>query len=410
MSKITDLKERRGAIIKDMRSLLDTAADEKRDLSADEQKKYDDMESSLDKLGTQIASYEKLEQVEAAARESRDSNYRPEPDPITGNTPKKDFRSSEEYRDAFIDGFARLGKNGMNAQHTNALQVGTDSEGGYIVPEEFETMIIKILSLGNPIRSAARVIRTSSDRNIPVETDDGSFGWIAEEGSYSEDDPAFGRVVLGAHKGGGIIKVSEELLQDAFFDLGAYISELSARRFEALEDAAFGNGNGSAKPTGLFATAAVAGTNLGGFQGATSATAAITGNDLIDTFHALGRPYRSRASWVTSDTLIKMIRKLKDSDGQYIWQPGLTADQPDRILGRPVIVTEGFPTVAPAAKSIMLGDLQQYWIVDRIGMVLQRLNELYAANGQIGFKVHKRTDAKLADPKAFVYFQHGAAS
>lgn len=408
MSKITALKERRGAIIKEMRSLLDTAADEKRDLSADEQKKYDDLEKDVDQLGSQIQQYEKLERFEDEARKSRDANYRP--DPVTGKEHKGDFRSREDYREAFFNGYARRGKNGMDPQHTNALQVGTDSEGGYIVPEEFETEIIRLLDLGNPIRQAANVIRTRSDRNVPVETDDGNFGWIAEEGAYGTDDPAFGRVVLGAYKEGGIVKVSEELLQDAFFDLPAYLTELASRRYNNLEDAAFGNGDGSGKPTGLFATASVAGVNLSGFQGAVSASAAITGNDLIDTFHTLKRAYRMVATWVTSDTLVKMIRKLKDSDGQYIWQPGLTSEQPDRILGRPVIVTEGFPTVAPAAKSIMFGDLSQYYIVDRLGMTMKRLNELYAANGQIGFQFTKRIDAKLVDPKAFVYFQHGAAS
>jgi len=407
MSKITELKERRGAIIKNMRSLLDKADEESRDLIADEQKTYDDYEKEVDSFNAQIKRHEDLERIESEARNSRDSDYRPNP------SDKKEsggYRGREDYRNAFFDGYARRGKNGMDPVHTNALQVGTDSEGGYIVPEEFETEVVRLLDLGNPIRQAANVIRTASDRNIPVETDDGSFGWIAEEGAYGTDDPAFGRVTLGSYKEGGIVKVSEELLQDSFFDISAYLTELAARRYNNLEDSAFGNGNGTGKPTGLFATTAVGGVNLTGFQGATSATAVIASNDLIDTFHALKRVYRARATWVTSDTLVKMIRKLKDSDGQYIWQPGLTAEQPDRILGRPVIVTEGHPTVAAEAKSIMFGDLSQYYIADRIGMVMKRLNELYAANGQIGFQFMRRVDAKLVDPKAFTYFQHGAAA
>jgi HK97 family phage major capsid protein len=401
---IDELKQRRGAIVKDMRSLLDAATQDKRDLTADEQEKYEKMEADVDNLGNQIDRAEKLITFEDELKNQRDSNY------AADIEEKGKPRASSKYKDAFFNGYARLGNNGMQPQHFNALQIGTDSEGGYIVPEEFETQLVRLLDLGNPIRSAANVIRTSSDRNIPVETDDGNFGWIAEEGAYGTDDPAFGRVVLSSYKEGGMVKVSEELLQDSFFDMQSYMLDLASRRYNNLEDAAFGNGNGTGKPTGLFATSTVAGVTVTGTTGAVSATPAITGNDLIDTFHGLKRSYRQQSTWVTSDTLAKMIRKLKDSDGQYIWQPGLTDDQPDRILGRPVIITEGAPTIAVSTKSLILADLSQYRIVERVGMTMKRLNELYAANGQIGFQFMKRIDAKFVDPKAITFFAHGAAS
>ena len=408
MSKITKLKERRGAIVKKMRSLLDAAADENRDLTADEQSKYDAYETDVDSLGKQVQREENLVNLEDALKAQRDSTYRP--DPITGKVEDGGFRASKDYSKSFFSGYARLGKNGMNASHYNALEGGTDAEGGYLVPEEFETKVVELLDLGNPLRQAATVIRTASDRNLPIETDSGTFGWIAEEGSYGEDDPAFGNVVLGAHKVGGIIKVSEELLQDSGFNLEKYLIGLAERRYNTAEDTAFANGSGSGAPTGLFQTSSVGGVSVTGFQGAVSASAVITANDLIDTFHALKRSYRARASWVTSDTLVKMIRKLKDSDGQYIWQPGLTAEQPDRIQNRPVLVTEGHPTVAAAAKSIIFADLAQYYIVDRIGMSVLRLGEKYADTGQVGFRFSKRTEGKMIDPKAITYFQHGAAS
>lgn len=407
MENTTAMKERRGALVKEMRTLLDSAAGENRDLSADEQSKYDNFETEIDRIGAQIEKRENLKRIEDELEAQRDNNYRP-----SVNTPAGPMRANagEDYRKAFFNGYARRGNNGMRPEHYNALEAGTDSEGGYVVPEEFETQVIRLLDLGNPIRQAANVIRTGSDRNVPIETDDGSFGWIAEEGSYTEDDPAFGRVILSAHKEGGLVKVSEELLQDAFFDIQAYMAELAARRYNNLEDSAFGNGNGTGKPTGLFGTTAVGGVSVTGTTGAVSATAAITANDLIDTFHGLKRSYRGMSTWVTSDTLVKMIRKLKDEDGQYIWQPGLQADIPDRILGRPVIVTEGHPTVEPTAKSVILADLSQYYIVERQGMVMQRLNELYAASGQIGFRFMKRIDGKFVDPKAITFFTHGAAS
>jgi HK97 family phage major capsid protein len=127
-------------------------------------------------------------------------------------------------------------------------------------------------------------------------------------------------------------------------------------------------------------------------------------------FHSLPRSYRGNASWVVSDALVKLVRKLKDSEGQYIWQPGLTAGQPDRILNRPVLISEGATVPAATAKSIVFGDLQFYTIADRLGMTMQRLNELYAASGQIGFKWTKRNDAKVITNTAFASFTHGAAS
>lgn len=402
MSKINELKERRGAIVKEMRSLLDLATDEKRDLNADEQSKYEAMEADVDRIGKQVEKVEALDRLDNELKAERDSNYRPGIE-SKGDKP----RANAEYTNSFFDGYARRGKNGMDARHYNALEGGTDSEGGYIVPEEFETQVVRLLDLGNPIRAAANVIRTGSDRNVPIETDDGSFAFIAEEGSYTEDDPEFGRVVLGAHKAGGIIKVSEELLQDAFFDLQSYMVDLAGRRYNNLEDSNYGNGNGSGKPTGLFQTATVGGVNVTGTTGDVSATPAITSDDLLDTFHGLKRSYRGNATWVTSDALAKMIRKLKDDDNQYLWQPGLTEGQPDRLLGRPVVITEGAPTIAVSTKSIIFADLSQYYIVERMGMTMQRLNELYAGNGQIGFRFMKRIDGKMVDPKAITFFEHG---
>ena len=143
---------------------------------------------------------------------------------------------------------------------------------------------------------------------------------------------------------------------------------------------------------------------------AVSATAAITGDDLIDVFHSLGRAYRQNASWVMGDDAVKIVRKLVDNDGQYIWQPGLVAGAPDTIFGRPVIVTEYATAAAPDAKSIIFGDMQYYTIADRAGISAQKLNELYAANGQVGYKFTARNDAKVVLNDAFTSFTHGSAS
>jgi len=405
---IKKLFQRKGEIVSKMRALLDTATKSNRDLTADESTSYTAMENELATVEISIKREQSVATAEASVAGFRDGDYRPG---VTAGADKpKSGRASDSYRSAFLNGYVRRGINGMTPDHVNALQEGTNSEGGYIVPQEFERAVYTSLVEMDPIRAAATVIQTASDRNIPIEASKGSFDYVAEEGEYQQSDPSFGRVIIGAYKFGGIVKVSEELLQDASFDLEAYLRQLAAERTAALEATAFCTGNNTGKPYGLFAVTAVGGVNVQGITGAVSATPAITGDNLIDVFHTLGSAYRKNASWLMGDGMVKLIRKLKSSDNQYLWQPGLADGQPDRLLGRPLLVSDGGPTAAASAKTVVFGDLKRYQIVDRLGMTMQRLNELYAANGQIGFKFSARHDAELLDAKAIVTFTHGAAA
>jgi HK97 family phage major capsid protein len=374
-----------------MRNLLDGSEG----LDADGQEKLAKIEADFDSVEKAIRAEEKVNKIEDKLASIIEESYSP-------SIEKEN--SDGDYKAAF-EQYARKGLSALNGDHLAALQVGTDSEGGYIVPESFETKIVKLLQSLNPFRAASNVIRTSSDRNIPVESSVGPFAYIAEEAAYGNVDPAFGRVIIGSHKSGGIIKVSEELLQDAFFNLESYLANVAGRRFATLEEQNFCTGAGTTTPQGVFNP-----TYTNNVTGAVSATAAITGDDLIDTFHSLGRAYRQNASWILGDAAVKLIRKLVDQDGQYIWQPGLVAGAPDTILGRPVIVTEYATAPAVDAKSIIFGDLQYYTIADRAGISAQKLNELYAANGQVGYKFNARNDAKVILNDAFTSFTHGAAA
>lgn len=412
--KLQDLIDKRANLVTQMRTILDEAGKANRDLNADEQKKYDDLQKDFDGTSASLKRAQDLKAIEDKLSGERDTNFRAsvdgDGDPAAGPTQRQKVQYKDPYTNALFNRYARVGRNNLGPKFLNALEAGENSEGGYIVPTEFETAIVTYLEQVDPIRTRATVIRTGNDRNIPVETDRGDFAYIDEEGSYTEDDPAFGRVVLGAHKLGGIVKVSEELMQDAFFDVAAYLQNAAGRRFANLEKSSFANGNGTGKPTGLFLTTAVAGVNVTGTTGAVSATPVISTDNLIDTFHGLAIAYRNNAAWVTSDTMAKMIRKLKDTTNQYLWQPGLTAGQPDTLMGRPFLVTDGAPAPAVSTKSIILGDLSRYYIVERMGIVMQRLDELYAANGQVGFRFGMRHDGKLVDAKAITFFAHGAAS
>lgn len=272
----------------------------------------------------------------------------------------------------------------------NALTIGTDSEGGYLVPDEFERTLVEALEEENVMRQLAKVITASSgDRKIPVVASKGTASWVDEEGLIPEDDDAFGQVSIGAYKVATMIKVSEELLNDSIFNLESYIAKEFARRIGAKEEEAFLVGDGEGKPTGIFDD------TYGGEVGVTTTAAAIKMDEIIDLFYSLKSPYRKRAAFITNDATVKEIRKLKDGNGQYLWQPSVSAGEPDTILNRPVKTSAYVSTIQPGAKVMAFGDFGYYWIADRQGRAFQRLNELYAANGQVGFRATQRVDGKL---------------
>ena len=192
-----------------------------------------------------------------------------------------------------------------------------------------------------------------------------------------------------------MIKVSEELLNDSVFDLESYIAREFARRIGTKEEEAFFTGDGTGKPLGILAASG------GAETGVTAASATtVTADELMDLFYSLKSPYRKNAVWILNDSTIKAIRKLKDNNGQYLWQPSLVAGTPDTILGRPVKTSAYMPAIAAGAKTIAFGDFSYYWIADRQGRSFKRLNELYAANGQVGFLGSQRVDGKMILPEA----------
>lgn len=379
MANIADLRAKRAKLVAAAREVLDAAGD---NLSAEKQAEFDRIDGEIDEISSRITKEEKILAVEASLAKPVERDGMPQIDAKDEGS----GRGAKAYANAFRQ-FVRLGRNGITSDIVGALQVGTDSEGGYLTPEEFETRLVQAMEPLSVMRQISSVISTGSDRNIPVETSRSAATWTAEEAAYTESDPVFSRVTLGAHKLGVIVKVSEELLQDAFFNVDAYMVNNFGRAFAEAEETAYVAGNGSGKPTGV-TTQASAGVTAAG-------AAAITSDELIDLYHSLKPGYRGRANWLMKDGTAKLIRKLKDGDSQYLWQPGLQAGQPDMLLGRPVQISDGMPAATTGLVSVLFGDFSHYQIVDRAGVSMQRLNELYAANGQVGFKAFKRTEGKL---------------
>lgn len=387
---IQELREKRSKAWDTARDFLDSKRNASGVLSEEDSKTYDALEAEVVNLGKEIKRMERMEQIDAEMNAPTSTPVVSTPG-MHISTQEKTGTASAEYTAAFWNSI----RNRNFADVRNALQIGEDTEGGYLCPDEFERKLISALEEENVFRPLATKIQTSSgDRKIPVITQKGEATWMEEEEAYTLSDDAFGQIALSAYKVGTAIKISEELLNDSVFDLPSYIAKEFARRIGTKEEEAFLIGDGKGKPTGIFAATG------GAENGATTTGAAITFDDVIELFYSLKSPYRKKAVWELNEQTVKALRKIKDNTGNFIWQPSVSAGLPDTILNRPYVTSVYAPTIAAGAKAIAFGDYSYYWVADRQGRSLKRLNELFAMNGQVGFLASQRVDGKLILPEA----------
>ena len=400
MTAILELREKRAKAWDAAKNFLDSKRGNDGMMSAEDAATYDRMEADVINLGKEI---ERLERQAAIDNEMGKATSKPITDkPGTAGAKAKTGTATDEYKDAF---WRNVRSKSISHEVFNALQVGTDSEGGYLAPDEYQRTLIEALQEQNIFRKLAHVISTGSgERKIPIVASKGTAAWIDEEAQYPESDDAFGMVSIGAYKLATMIKVSEELLNDSVFDVPAYIAKEFARRIGAAEEEAFFTGDGKGKPTGILAA-------TGAEVGVTAAAAnAITMDEVMDLFYSLRAPYRRNAVFIMNDSSVKALRKLKTQNGDYIWQPSVQVGEPDKLLGRPIYTSSYMPALEAGAKGILFGDLGYYWVADRQGRSFKRLNELYAPTGQVGFLSSERVDGKLILPEAVKCLQMKAAT
>lgn len=394
-TQIADLRDKRAGLFEQMKEINASALAEERDFTAEETEKYDKIEADFDSTTRSIQRSEKLEGVapqftrEAAVAETVERAVEETGLEVqTGLTPRQLITETPQYRDAF----KRYLKGDFEARA--ALQVGTDSEGGYLVPDEFHRTLVESQREFGVARQLATVITTTENGQllIPKVATAGTAVLVAEEAAYTESEDTFGQALLDAYKYGTVIKVSDELVSDSAFDVMSFVGRRAGQAIGIATNTAFTVGDGSAKPQGW---------NSAATTGKTAASAtAVTAVELIDLYHSVLSPYRANATWVIKDATAAAIRKLVDGSSQFMWQPGLQLGQPDTLLGRPVLTDADVPAMTTGLDSIGFGDFSGFWIRDVEGVTVKVLNELYAANGQIGIRVHARTDSELVDASA----------
>ena len=424
VAEIEGLRHDRATAFERMKEIDAAAEAEGRDLTAEEKQEFEAVETDFDKLSERIERKEKLEGIGIATSKrervvndpsewDNDVDFetaKPEIRDLSELTldrlreqrqqPPKSFaefnelrrgtrpHDNPEYRLAFYKWFVG-GAEELSDQEKRVMSKASAGAGLNLVPTSFQRELITALRDFGVMRQLATVVTTDSGEALqwPGFSAHGTAAWVAENGSYTASDETASQSTLNAYKAGTLMKVSEELLADSAFDLDAYARQEFGQRIGVLENTAYVTGDGSGKPTGVTTQASAGATTAG--------ASAITSDELLDLFHSLSPPYRRNASFVLNDSTIKLIRKLKDTTGQYVWQPGLQAGQADSLLGKPVYADPDMPAATTGLVSVLFGDFSYYKIRDVNGIAFQRLNELYAENGQVGFKAYHRTDGKL---------------
>lgn len=374
--KIQGLKQQRANLVAEMRSVHDLITTEKRDLTAPEVEQIARIETDIAAQDSQIRALETQLSMEkrlaGSAAEIIDS--------VTGK--KENPFASEEYRTNFFN--KMCGKD----YDKRALAVGDATKGANLVPVSFEAALLAEIRLQSIMRQLCTIRPLTSTLEIPTLTGHTTAAWGAEAEAYTETDATFGKTSIGAYKLNAIVKVSDEILDDSAIDIQGFLTTDLGEAFGLAEDTAL------LAPVRVHATKSPD-TLLTKFTSATSAaTGAIAFDDIIDLMHTVKVPYRGGAQFLTSDLAVKNIRKLKDSTGQYIWQNSTQVGAPDMIFGKAVNITEQFD-FATLKTAMVYGDFKKIWIADRGQTAMQRLNELYAANGQVGFRASRRLDALL---------------
>jgi HK97 family phage major capsid protein len=380
---INELREARNKAWQGAKAFVESKRDKDGLLSAEDAAAYADMEKKIKDYSAEIERMEQMEAMENELNKPVNTPIVAKPMTADSKTKPKTGRASDEYREGMLKALRSNFK-----QVSNILQEGVDADGGYLVPEEYDHRLIDVLTEENIMRSLGHTITTSGEHKINIAATKSAAAWIEEGAALTFGDATFSQILLDAHKLHVAIKVTEELLYDNAFGLENYIITQFGKALANAEEDAFLNGDGSGKPTGLFAV-----TGGGTVAGTLSAT--IKSDDMLDLVYALKRPYRKNASFIMNDKTLAQLRKLKDNNGAYIWQPSYQAGEPDKVLGYAVHTSAYAPENA-----IAFGDYSYYNIGDRGTRSFKQLNEQFAGNGMIGYVAKERVDGKLILPEA----------
>jgi len=376
---ILELTEARNKAWEGAKAFVESKRDKDGLLSKEDAETYNSMEEKIKNYSKEIERMEAMENMENELNKPVNTPIVTKPSKVDNEV--KTGRASNEYKNAMLNALRSNFR-----QISNVLQEGVDADGGYLVPDEYDTRLIQKLEENNVVRMLSTKIKTSGEHKINIASTTPAAAWIEEGGALTFGDATFEQKILDAHKLHVAVKVTEELLYDNAFGLENFLIDSFGKAIGNAEENAFLNGTGSGQPTGIFATTG----------GGTYITTSKKDSDaIIELIYNLKRAYRKNAVFIMNDKMVATIRTYKDNNGAYMWQPSLIQGEPDRLLGYPVYTSEYAPE-----DSIAFGDFSYYNIGDRGVRSFKQLTELFAGNGMIGYVAKERVDGKLVLPEA----------
>lgn len=402
------LTERRQNIWSEARGLLDTAATENRDLTPEEQEKFDAMSADLDALKQRV---EAIEEAERNAADIDVSMRRLGIEAGGGREEARDlatqFRALANREQRSVDISPEVFGRALNEHR--ALTKGTATAGGNTVPTSFYDRLVEhMVESSGLLQLGPTVLNTTSGENleIPVTTSYGTAALVAEGGTIAGTDPAFAKRTLGAYKYGQLVQVSTELITDSAFDLADFIARVAGRNVGLALGAHLITGTGTAQPTGVVTSAST------GVTGGTGVVGVPTADNLIDLMFSVTSPYRNSASagWLVKDSTLGAIRKLKDGAGRYLFEPAATFGQPDTLLGKPIQSDPNVAATGLSAKSVVFGDFSAYFVRYAGGVRFERSDDFAFNTDQVTFRCLIRADGITADQTGALKVFAGGAS
>lgn len=368
-------------------------------------------EQQDDPLAAVVAGVEELRSAAEQHRSQLDERLATETRAIGGrltaletrlNRPGQQEQRNDE--DAEMRAFLDYARRGVlpTGDEQRALDTGTSGGGGgYTVPENFVAELLRNIVQFSPVRSVARVMSISSASvKLPKRTGTMTAAWVDEGDDSDETSPTFAQVTVPAYEARCYSDISNQLLEDSGLDLSAELAFDAAEEFGRLEGAAFLKGTGTGQPSGILADTAI--TTGAKISGNASTLGTAPAELLIDLFYSLKPFYRAGATWGMNGTTLAAVRKLKDTTGQFLWQPSLQADEPATLLGRPVLELPDMDDVGAGKFPIILGDFAQgYRIVDRIALSALRDPYSAAVSSQTRFHWRRRTGGAVVKAEAF---------
>ncbi len=398
---IKSLQEQRASITKQARAIIDGAEADKRELTADEEANWRKANTDLDTLGVRLNELIDFELRNAEAEEAMrklENGKREERGDDSLMDEVRKFLAGET-REVVIDRDTKF----------RDLAKGTASAGGNTVQTTFYGQLIEhMIEVSGILASGATVLETDSGETIdvPITTGFSTAALVAENAAIGESDPAFGKRSLGAYKYGVLVQVPFELAKDTGVDLEGFLARQCGRAVGNALGAHLITGDGSSKPAGIMPAATA------GVTGGTGVTGGFTADNLIDLYYSVIAPYRNStsAAWLMKDATLAAARKLKDTTGQYLWQPSLQIGAPDTLLGKPVRTDPNVAAVALNARSVAFGDISAYWVRLAGGVRFERSTDYAFNTDQITFKAVVRGDGILVDQTGAVKCFVGGAS